>query len=202
MKMVRNMLRQTGLLHRIVPAVLGEEELTLIGETWPRLRFADGRDTAGAAAARVKRNEQAAPDDRAARALKSMITDALKTNTVFRDFTAPERISPVILSRYTAGMEYGRHVDDRVMYPGGKPLRIDYSFTLFLVPPDSYEGGDLVIEEEGGEIPVRLAAGDAFVYASGLPHRVATVTRSERRAAIGWVQSTRPPGPDGRPEPR
>ncbi|MEE2566328.1 Fe2+-dependent dioxygenase [Hyphobacterium marinum] len=193
MKTVRNMTRQTGLLHRNIPGLLGAEEIALIAETWPRLTFADGRDTAGAAAARVKHNEQAVPTDRAARALKSMITEALKTNSAFNSFTAPERISPVILSRYTKGMAYGRHVDDTVMYPDGKALRIDFSFTLFLAPPDNYSGGELVIEEADGEIPVKLKAGDAFVYASGLPHRVATVIRGERRAAVGWVQSLNPP---------
>jgi len=193
MKTVRNKNSALSNRHTVIPALLGADEIALITETWPRLAFADGRDTAGAAAARVKRNEQAAPTDRAARALKSMITDALKTNPAFKAFTVPERISPIILSRYTKGMEYGRHVDDTVMYPNGRALRIDFSFTLFLAPPDSYSGGELVIEEADGEFPVKLKAGDAFVYASGLPHRVATVTRGERRAAVGWVQSANPP---------
>lgn len=43
-----------------------------------------------------------------------------------------------MISRYTAGMRYGTHVDDAVM--GG--IRTDISFTLFLADPSSYEGAN------------------------------------------------------------
>jgi PKHD-type hydroxylase len=76
-------------------------------------------------------------------------------------------------------------VDNAYMVGG----RSDLSFTLFLSEPDQYEGGDLVLEDPGGESAVRLPAGHALVYPSSLLHRVEPVTGGERLVAVGWIQS-------------
>jgi PKHD-type hydroxylase len=76
-------------------------------------------------------------------------------------------------------------VDDAIM--GG--LRTDLSFTLFLSDPATYEGGALEIEDNFAPREVRLAAGDLVLYPSTTLHRVTPVTRGERLAVVGWVQS-------------
>jgi predicted 2-oxoglutarate/Fe(II)-dependent dioxygenase YbiX len=48
-------------------------------------------------------------------------------------------------------MQYGSHVDDALM----QGMRTDVSFTLFLSDPESYDGGELVIESASGEDAVR-----------------------------------------------
>ena len=69
------------------------------------------------------------------------------------------------------------------------------AFTLFLTPPEEYDGGALVLEGHDGETPVKLAAGSLVLYATGQTHRVDPVTRGERLAAVGWIQSqVRDPG--------
>ncbi len=62
------------------------------------------------------------------------------------------------------------------------------SFTLFLGSPDSYEGGELVLETSSGEEAFKLPAGSVVTYPSTTLHRVAPVTRGARLAAAGWVR--------------
>jgi PKHD-type hydroxylase len=68
-------------------------------------------------------------------------------------------------------------------------LRTDVSFTLFLADPDTYDGGELIIESASGEEPIKLEAGSLFAYSSTTLHRVAPVTRGVRFAAVGWARS-------------
>ena len=90
-----------------------------------------------------------------------------------------------LFSRYQPGHAYGAHVDDALM--GG--VRSDLAFTLFLSEPDSYDGGELVIDSTAGEEGFKLAPGSVITYPATTLHRVAPVTRGERLAAAGWVRS-------------
>lgn len=63
---------------------------------------------------------------------------------------------------------------------GGRQLRTDVSITVFLSDPESYDGGELVVETLAGEETAKLAAGDAARYPSTTLHRVAEVTRGVR----------------------
>ena len=60
---------------------------------------------------------------------------------------------------------------------------------MFLSPPDSYDGGELVIEHSLGSQSVKLQAGDLLVYPASSVHRVTPVTRGSRLACFFWVQS-------------
>ena len=55
--------------------------------------------------------------------------------------------------------------------------------------PESYDDGALIIEDRFDSRAVKLAAGDLLVYPSNSLHRVEPVTRGERLAVVGWVQS-------------
>ncbi len=68
-------------------------------------------------------------------------------------------------------------------------VRTDLSATLFLADPEAYDGGELVIGDEGDEKQVKLPAGDLVLYSGGTVHRVMPVTRGARLAAFFWVQS-------------
>jgi PKHD-type hydroxylase len=67
--------------------------------------------------------------------------------------------------------------------------RTDCSFTLFLSPPASYDGGELILSTSAGEDAYKLAAGSLVTYPATCLHRVAPVTRGTRLAAVGWVRS-------------
>ena len=118
-------------------------------------------------------------------ALNKAVTELIMRNGTFRMAFRPRHITPLLFSRYHDGMEYGTHVDDPIMYN----LRSDVSFTLFLSDPQTYEGGELVMETSGGEQAYKLNRGDMIAYPSTTLHRVNPVTSGERMAAVGWSQS-------------
>lgn len=164
--------------------VLTRDELATVGEIVAALSFADGRATAGWAAREVKDNEQAAPG-RALATLQDLLSRRILANEVFALAVRPKALTPLIVSRYGIGKQYGTHVDDALM----KGLRTDVSFTLFLADPDNYDGGELVIETVSGEETFKLPAGAMVAYPSTTLHRVEPVTRGERLAAVGWARS-------------
>ncbi len=147
--------------------------------------YRDGRLTAGAEARLVKRNLQIVPEDETGKALKTLLSERVEKNAVFRLAARPKRLSPIILNRYDEGMGYGSHVDDAMM----AGLRTDVAFTLFLSAPESYDGGALVIEGTNGEESFKLAAGTLVLYPATSLHHVETVTRGTRLAAVGWAES-------------
>lgn len=146
-------------------------------------KFVSGEKTAGWHARQVKQNEQL--DDKTAATVTAKISAALLANSVFVAAARPKTFVKIMVSRYRPGMEYGLHVDDALM--GG--MRTDLSFTLFLNDPASYDGGELVIEENDGTQEIKLAAGSLVLYPTTTLHRVAPVTKGERLAIVGWVRS-------------
>lgn len=152
-----------------------------------RVQFADGAKTAGVYARTVKRNEQAEGGPETQK-LQELITAALFRHPQFEMAARPRNMKPIMFSRYEPGMEYGTHVDNALM-SGRPPVRSDLSFTIFLAEPDSYDGGELVIESPAGDMPFKLPAGSGILYPSSSLHHVAAVTRGSRLAAVSWVQS-------------
>lgn len=145
--------------------------------------FQPGAATAGWHARAVKNNEQSAGP--AARKAIAAVQEALLANAIFKAAARPKLLTGLLVSRYGPDMEYGLHVDDALM--GG--IRTDLSFTVFLAEPETYDGGELVIEGNDGDNVIKLGAGAAVVYPSTSLHRVAPVTTGERLVVTGWVRS-------------
>ena len=68
-------------------------------------------------------------------------------------------------------------------------MRTDLSATLFLSDPESYDGGELTINDTYGQHVVKLPAGDLVLYPSSSLHCVTPVTRGVRLASFMWIQS-------------
>ncbi len=165
----------------------GDEVARLLGLAETGV-FVDGRGTAGAKLHDVKHNEQLKMSEPEARAIHQVLGPAMERSEAFQTFAWPKRVQPPYLSRYTAGMEYGDHIDAPIL--GRRdPLRSDLSMTLFLSDPESYDGGELMLETPFGTPSVKPAAGDAVVYSTTLRHRVTPVTRGQQIAIVTWIQS-------------
>lgn len=169
----------------VIADVLTAAETAAARETLGKVAFVDGRATAGWAAKLVKNNLQAASADIVVQSLRETLSAKISNHPLFRLVTRPKSLSPLILSRYEPGMAYGSHVDDALM----NGIRSDVSFTLFLSDPETYDGGELVIETSAGEEDVKLPAGSLVTYPSTTLHHVAEVTRGARLAAVGWARS-------------
>lgn len=142
-----------------------ELRLALLAEATP---WRDGAETAGWHARGVKRNRQLDPSSALHQTLASALSDHLLQHPLLQAAALPMQLHNLRFSRCGVGEGYGRHVDNAYMAGG----RSDLSFTLFLSALGHYRGGDLVLEDPGGESSVRLPAGHALVYPSSLLHRV------------------------------
>src|SRR5262245_44061255 len=135
-----------------IAKVLTPDDLNAVRTALEGARFVDGRATAGFAARLVKNNEQVSASDASLNAIREMVTERILTNDLFRMAVRPKALTPLLFSRYEPGKDYGSHVDDALM----QGMRTDVSFTLFLDEPDTYDGGELVLETTGGEDAVKL----------------------------------------------
>ena len=161
-----------------IPAVLDAAALTTVRTALEGAQWEDGKASAGLAARQIKNNLQLPSASDAYKRLAPLILEALVANELVQAVAMPLAIRPILISRYRTGMSYGRHVDNAVM--GQPPIRSDLSFTLFLSNPEDYEGGELVLEQAGGEQRCKLEAGSAVLYYSTLQHRVDPVRAGER----------------------
>lgn len=176
------------LLH--IPSVLAPDQVRHCQSVLQAAAWSDGRMTAGYQSAKVKANRQLPKDAPEAKALGDMVIDALQGHALFISAALPQRVFPPLFNRYDAGMAFGNHVDNAIRYlPGGGRVRTDISATLFLSPPDDYDGGELFIDDTYGAHKVKLAAGDMVLYPASSLHRVAPITRGTRLAAFFWIQS-------------
>lgn len=148
--------------------------------------FVDGVLTSGWASRLVKNNEQLGAGPALAAAQAKVIA-ALSANSVFTAAVLPRRFAPPLFARYEPSMAFGTHMDSPLMGP--EHLRSDVSVTVFLSDPDSYDGGELVMETSGGEAAYKLPAGSAVTYPTTVLHRVEPVTRGKREVAVTWAQS-------------
>lgn len=169
--------------------VLTDDELQVIRDQLESAHFIDGKVTAGWHARLVKQNTQLPKDSPVLQEVRSRVLKAVQRHPVFQMAARPKRIHPLLISRYEAGMAYGTHTDDALMRSQNQVMRSDVSFTVFLNPPEDYQGGELVIDSSQGEQDYRLPAGSMIVYPSSTLHRVETVTAGQRLAAVSWVQS-------------
>ncbi len=172
-----------------IPEVLSKEELAVVHDYISSASFTNGKLSAGSEASDVKNNLEMQTSDRSMAQLNNLVMGKLIKHPVYLNAGMPAKIAAPFYAKYTAGMQYGSHIDDPVMGPPGQRYRTDLSITVFLNPPEDYDGGELVVQTAFGEQRVKLDAGSAVMYPSGSTHRVAEVTRGERVVAVTWVQS-------------
>lgn len=174
-----------------IPALLNADEVRQCRQALLEAAWDDGRKTAGHLAARVKNNQQLPLDHPLAKEIGHLILDRLGLNPLFMSSVLPHKVLPPRFNRYESAGTYGNHVDNALFNIPGTAIRVrsDVSSTLFLSDPDSYEGGELVIEDLYGEHEVKLAAGDLIAYPGTSLHRVTPVTRGVRLAAFFWTES-------------
>jgi PKHD-type hydroxylase len=152
--------------------------------------WTDGRETVGPQGAEVKRNLQVPEASSLRVELGREVLAACARHPVVHAATLPVKILPPRFNRYENGGAYGPHIDGAVMaLADGSQLRSDIACTLFLTDPESYDGGELIVEDTYGEHDIKSPAGDAIVYPASSLHRVEPVTRGVRVAAFFWIQS-------------
>ena len=108
----------------------------------------------------------------------------LTTYSYIKEMTAP------FFNKYVEEEqgEFKWHTDSA--FQGRGNLRTDWSMTIMLTDPESYEGGELLLEYDDGHYDeIKLEQGSMILYDSGQIHSVKPVTVGTRYAAIAWAQS-------------
>ena len=88
-----------------------------------------------------------------------------------------------LFSWYKEGDEYGYHNDNypiRQVFP-------NLNYTVYL--NDDFEGGELIIKVGNVEVVTKPEKGKFVIYDSNLQHRVAPVTKGERKVMLGWMET-------------
>jgi PKHD-type hydroxylase len=174
-----------------IPDVLDAAGIARVRTIIDAGEWVDGNITSGHQSALAKRNEQLPEDTAAAKEAGAIVLDALGRLPLFVAAALPAKVFPPLFNRYAGGEAFGTHVDNAIRLQRGTNLRVrsDLSATLFLADPESYDGGELIVEGQYGAQGVKLPAGHMILYPASSLHRVAPVTRGMRVASFFWIQS-------------
>ncbi|KKY80730.1 Fe(II)-dependent oxygenase [Enterobacter cloacae] len=173
-----------------IPGVLAADEVAQLRAQLALAPWIDGRATVGNQGAQVKNNQQVDTQSELYQKLQSAVLQAVNQHSLFFAAALPRQISSPLFNRYQQQETYGFHVDGAVRsHPQSGWMRTDLSATLFLCEPESYDGGELVVNDTFGQHSVKLPAGDLILYPASSLHCVTPVTRGVRVASFMWIQS-------------
>ncbi|MEO8304254.1 MAG: Fe2+-dependent dioxygenase [Betaproteobacteria bacterium] len=167
--------------------LLAAPEIARLTALSRELRFVDGRVSNPANV--TKDNLQADHTDPKYAESVQIVSAALGRSREFVEFAMPKHVAPPMLCRYEPGMKYGGHADAALLQVGNARMRSDLSCTIFVNDPSAYHGGELSIEVGTLAIPVKGAAGDAFIYPSTSLHEVVPVRSGQRLVSITFIES-------------
>jgi PKHD-type hydroxylase len=142
----------------------------------------------------VKRNREIAlnfsPETALADEHMRHITSRLLSSDFLRERIFGKSLVNPRFNLYENGAFYGRHADSAFMGGAQRQVRTDISITLFLCDPDSYDGGELVLDyASGAQLSIKAPKGTIVFYPSGVLHQVMPVTKGRRIAFVGWIES-------------
>ena len=132
----------------------------------------------------IKKNEESG---QVPTRIRELITSRIVNNHYIDSVINPPRVSVNFYNHYTEGDYYNKHIDNFKAEPKLNHTYFDYGFTICL--SDNYEGGDFVLENELGEIPYKLKAGQVLLFPIIYAHSVTEVTKGSRKALIGWLST-------------
>ena len=174
-------------MNYLISELLNDEEIQIFknklkgeSEYWE-----DGKKTAGSHAAQVKNNLQLNRNCEISQSLSKLVANKILSNPLIKSFSLPKKIHGIMFTKSRDGMKYGRHIDNAFMSSG----RADLSFTIFFNEKESYQGGELLIENINSENSFKLNAGEILIYPSTYLHSVKEIAKGERLVCIGWMES-------------
>src|SRR3972149_10741653 len=111
------------LLH--LKSILTPDQLQGAREMLARVKFVDGKASAGLAAVRVKHNQEADRQAAEIQTLDNLVMGGPVRHPVYRTGALALKVATPFYARYVPGMRYGDHVDDPIMGTGEGLYRTD-----------------------------------------------------------------------------
>ena len=109
------------------------------------------------------------------------------TNGNHFGFDGMQLTEPAQYTEYPEGGFYDWHVDNDINFQHEPTVR-KISMTILLSPENEFEGGDLELVKEGQS--TKIKQGHALFFASFIRHRVAPVTKGNRKSLVMWFGGT------------
>ena len=169
---------------------LKPEEVQRLRDIAAKVTFVDGK--VSNPHNQTKNNLQASETDPLYAESSRIVADAFLRSDAFQDFAFPRSIAPPLLARYEVGMGYGAHADSAQLQLGRDRLRTDLAATVWLNPPESYDGGELVVHFGTKPIATKGAPGSVVIYPASQLHEVIPVRRGQRLVSITFIESRIP----------
>ncbi len=171
--------------------LLDRQSLQQIQEELAAAEWSDGRGSAGYLSQTAKQNLQLAPDNPIAQKLSGRLLQVLNSNESVIAFALPLHYVPPQFNLYRDGQHYARHIDGSIRPVDSEnfTVRTDLAGTVFLSDPESYQGGELCVEDGQESREIKLSAGEVCIYSSRHVHQVKSVSSGQRLAAFFWIQS-------------
>lgn len=155
--------------------LLNHDSLDQIKDIIPHLEWEDGSYSVIGDMRKNKHNVEAV-NSPALERIETIIMDSLDEDVAFLSKTQASSSTNIIISKMGYDGFYNVHQDH--WHLG------DYSTSVCLTSSE-YSGGELEID---GQL-IKLKAGEAVTYDTGLPHRVNRVSSGERIVAVFWTHS-------------
>jgi len=174
--------------------LLSREECDGIVADLDRIGWAQGYAPGALYREKIKGNReiplQMSENSRAADEHMRAITNKIMESQFIRDRSFPKSLVNPRFNLYQDRGFYGKHADSAFMGGARRQVRTDISLTIFLTDPESYDGGELVMDyASGNRQSIKEAKGTLVFYPSGVMHQVLPVTRGRRVAFVGWIES-------------
>jgi len=160
--------------------LLGEGNLETIQQLLSEGNFSKSKDELIEYYPGYQTNSEMVPSV-ARQAISAEVMKAITADRGFSDLVFPQQSTNVIVSKTEVGEGLMIHHDNAGVG--------EFSTTVFLSDPDTYEGGELSLWIDGVEKKFRPPAGWAVTYTTGIPHGVMPVTKGCRLVAVFWTKS-------------
>lgn len=172
------------MINYYVRKVLEKEQLEIIQNLLKHAEkndlWRDGLNTGGGLSS-IKLNKELS-DFEMLSTINDCIMNSLDQDMNFLAFTAASSTELNIISKTESGNYYNPHFDS---WHNG-----DYSTTVFLNDPETYDGGELcLLLGNDQEKKFKLDAGWAVTYPTGIIHRVNRVLSGTRYVSVFWTKS-------------
>jgi len=154
---------------------LTPSEVARLRDLATRVTFVDGRISNPHNQA--KKNLQASESDPLYAESSRIVADAFARSGPFRDFAFPAEVA---------------HADTSHMRFGNQVRRSDLSATVWLNPPQDYDGGELVVHLGTRPVVIKGQPGSVVVYPSTQLHEVTPIRRGQRLVSITFIESMIP----------
>jgi PKHD-type hydroxylase len=164
-----------------IPNILNEKEIAQICEILKKSSWLENKNNFA----------KIAQESEELKKISENILKALEQNALFISCAIPNKIFPPIFLKTDEKFQDEPKVDSAIKHLQGSAFRLrsDLNATLFLSDVNSYQGGELIIEDIFGLQKIKLPAGQLIIYPASAVNYISKITKGERLAINFTIES-------------